>query len=247
MNRRKFLTTTAVGLVAFASGVANARSISGSLPWEAFAGDPPTPVTPGGWHFFNPREVVLMEAIVDRLIPADDLSIGGKDAGCVVYIDRQLAGSYGDAARALHAGAVPARPANAGLSGLGRPRPSATAHGLTAVDKICQRQDGRPSLRDSGAPSDQDAILKDLEAGKLGPAETVDGKAFFALMLQQHHGRLLRRPDLRRQPGHGVLEDDRLSRRALRLPRHVSTSTIEALSASCRCRSPATVRLAEKG
>jgi gluconate 2-dehydrogenase gamma chain len=39
----------------------------------------------------------MVEAIVDRLIPADELTLGlgGKDLGCAVFIDRQLAGQYG--------------------------------------------------------------------------------------------------------------------------------------------------------
>ncbi len=33
-----------------------------------------------------------MEAIVDRIIPPDPETPGGKDAGCAVFIDRQLKG-----------------------------------------------------------------------------------------------------------------------------------------------------------
>ena len=45
----------------------------------------------------------MMEAIADRIIPPDppgtpDPTPGGKDAGCAVYIDRQLAGPYGRSA-----------------------------------------------------------------------------------------------------------------------------------------------------
>ena len=36
-----------------------------------------------------------MEALADRLIPPDPDTPGGKDAGCAVFIDRQLAGPYG--------------------------------------------------------------------------------------------------------------------------------------------------------
>ncbi len=36
-----------------------------------------------------------MEAIVDRIIPPDPETPGGKDAGCAVFIDRQLKGPYG--------------------------------------------------------------------------------------------------------------------------------------------------------
>ena len=36
-----------------------------------------------------------MEAIADRIIPPDPQTPGGKDAGCAVFVDRQLAGPYG--------------------------------------------------------------------------------------------------------------------------------------------------------
>jgi len=48
--------------------------------------------------FFSGEEAVMVEAIVDRLIPADELGSGGKAAGCAVFIDRELAGPYGQAA-----------------------------------------------------------------------------------------------------------------------------------------------------
>ena len=42
-------------------------------------------------------EGAAVEALVDRLIPPDPETPGGKDAGCAVFIDRQLAGPYGRA------------------------------------------------------------------------------------------------------------------------------------------------------
>ncbi len=50
---------------------------------------------PGPWLFFSADEAAVIEAAVDRLIPPDSRGPGGKDAGCAVYIDRQLAGPYG--------------------------------------------------------------------------------------------------------------------------------------------------------
>ena len=79
-SRRYFLaSTSALPILAFA-GHAQALSISGRLPWSPFAGEPPKPVNPLGWYFFTPDEAATVEAIVDRLIPADHLSPGGKDA-----------------------------------------------------------------------------------------------------------------------------------------------------------------------
>jgi gluconate 2-dehydrogenase gamma chain len=95
-SRRALLASTAMLLVARATG---ARTLEGGtgLPWKPFAGDPPRAVEPGPWVFFTPEEGAAVEALVDRLIPPDPETPGGKDCGCAVFIDRQLAGAYGSA------------------------------------------------------------------------------------------------------------------------------------------------------
>src|SRR6201996_4174231 len=98
INRRWLLASAGTAAV-LAAAAADGRDISGDRPWSPFAGEPPRPVNPLGWYFFTPGEAAAVEAIVDRLIPADHLSPGGKDCGCAVFIDRQLAGSFGQASR----------------------------------------------------------------------------------------------------------------------------------------------------
>jgi gluconate 2-dehydrogenase gamma chain len=49
----------------------------------------------GTWRYFTADEGRALEALVDRLIPPDPETPGGKDAGCAVFIDRQLDGPYG--------------------------------------------------------------------------------------------------------------------------------------------------------
>jgi gluconate 2-dehydrogenase gamma chain len=95
-SRRALLASTAMLLVARAAG---ARTLAGGtgLPWRPFAGDPPQAVRPGPWVFFTPEEGAAVEALVNRLIPPDPETPGGKDCGCAVFIDRQLAGAYGSA------------------------------------------------------------------------------------------------------------------------------------------------------
>jgi len=75
--------------------VGQAALLKGALPWKPGAADPPTAVTPDGWHYFTPSEAATVEAFVDRLIPPDPQTLGGKDCGCAIFIDRQLAGPYG--------------------------------------------------------------------------------------------------------------------------------------------------------
>ncbi|MBP0491885.1 gluconate 2-dehydrogenase subunit 3 family protein [Pararoseomonas indoligenes] len=92
LSRRTLLsaTTALFGLV----GTADARTVTG-LPYLGNEVYPPTQARPGPWLFFTADEAAAVEAIVDRLIPPDDLSPGGKDSGCAIFIDRQLAGPYG--------------------------------------------------------------------------------------------------------------------------------------------------------
>lgn len=106
-TRRRFLfaTTALMGLV----GTATARTIEG-LPWTSNEVYPPPEARPGPWLFFTADEGAAIEAIVDRLIPADELGPGGKEAGCAVFIDRQLAGPYGRAEGVYMQGPFPPNP-----------------------------------------------------------------------------------------------------------------------------------------
>lgn len=45
-----------------------------------------------GLQFFNDAEARTVEALAERLIPADELGPGAAEAGAVTYIDRALAG-----------------------------------------------------------------------------------------------------------------------------------------------------------
>ena len=71
----------------------------GGLPWNPGDTDPPVQVRPGPWVYFTAAEAAALEAIVDRLIPPDAAGPSGKEAGCAVFIDRQLAGAFGDSRR----------------------------------------------------------------------------------------------------------------------------------------------------
>jgi gluconate 2-dehydrogenase gamma chain len=182
-SRRRFLASaSALPILAFA-GHAAARDISGQLPWEAFAGDPPKPVNPAGWYFFTPSEVQAVEAIVDRLIPADQLSVGGKDAGCAVFIDRQLAGSFGKSARLYMKGpfakGLPTQGYQGELTPNGRYR-----EGLRALDDYSRASHGKIFAQLNGAQ--QDEILEGLESGKIEMklASGLASRGFFDLVLQ---------------------------------------------------------------
>ena len=94
-SRREVLAALALALGGAVR--AQAAEVHGGLPWMPQQTQPPEPVSPGGWRYFTADEAATVEALVDRLIPPDPEFSGGKDAGCAVFIDRQLAGPYGAA------------------------------------------------------------------------------------------------------------------------------------------------------
>ena len=97
-NRREALFATASALViewATDRGAASATTIKGALPWSPQSASPPQGSDAGRLAVFHARGSERVEAIVDRLIPADARRRAER-IGCAVFIDRQLAGPYGD-------------------------------------------------------------------------------------------------------------------------------------------------------
>src|SRR5262245_62290826 len=48
---------------------------------------------PAGYTFLKPQEVQFVEAVVDHMVPKDELTPNGTDIGIATYIDRALARS----------------------------------------------------------------------------------------------------------------------------------------------------------
>jgi gluconate 2-dehydrogenase gamma chain len=179
-SRRALLASTAMLLVAPA---ASARTFAGGtgMPWRPFAGDPPQAAKPGTWVFFTPEEGAAVEALVDRLIPPDPETPGGKDCGCAVFIDRQLAGAYGSA-QGLYMSPpfLPATPEQ----GLQAPSTPAQLYRrmLAALDAFClSSYAGR---RYAQLPAgEQDRIIAGMENGSLRLQGT-SATPFFETLLQ---------------------------------------------------------------
>jgi gluconate 2-dehydrogenase gamma chain len=180
ISRRSLLISTAALLVAGTTS-GRARTLVGGLPWEPGMATPPAAVRPGPWMFFTADEAALIEAAVDRLIPPDHRGPGGKDAGCAVFIDRQLAGPYGRAE-----GLYTRPPFMPGAATQGDQLPDAPAAryrtGLKALADYIKSTFAGKSFRDL-APGEQDKVLKGLESGSI-VLKDVKSAAFFALLLQ---------------------------------------------------------------
>jgi len=118
---------------------------------QALAANGETPPA-SGHAALSPAEYDLVEAIAERILPATDTP-GAKEALAVNYIDIALAGAN-------------------------RSQLSRYQSGLAALQKHCTTALNKPFT--ALGPAEQDALLEDLEAGKLSDVE--GGPAFFELM-----------------------------------------------------------------
>jgi gluconate 2-dehydrogenase gamma chain len=184
MQRRDVLITLAGAAAAAgtAAPLLRAQTSAGSPPaqWEAGAANPARPPRAGGLLFLTAAEAATLGAMADRLIPADDLSIGGKEAGCVTFIDRQLDGTFGqgvsDYRRGPYYQGTPEQGPQNKLTPAQRYRV-----GLAALESYCQRQHGKTFAQLDA--NTQDTLLTGMEANQLALGE-VESKPLFQLVLQ---------------------------------------------------------------
>ncbi len=182
VSRRMLLAGTAAAAL---TSRAAAREVSGALPWAPNAADPPIPARPGPWLFFTPEEGVLVEAIADRLIPPDPAGTanptpGGKDAGCAVFIDRQLAGPYGRSA-----GLYMRPPFMEGTKEQGPQSPLTPAEryrqGLGALDRHVRAANAGRGFHEIPATA-RDALLTSLQLGHVR-LDGANGQMLFTTLL----------------------------------------------------------------
>lgn len=89
LDRREF------GKILGAAGVGSTLDpVGASASTQAEAQRPVAALT-----FFTRDEAAFVEAAIDHLIPADELGPGALEAGVAVFIDRQLSGAFGTAAK----------------------------------------------------------------------------------------------------------------------------------------------------
>ena len=177
MNRRTLLASTA----ALIASPAAALSVRGKLPWRPDAGEPPKAIDPVGLAFLTPEEADMLGALVDRLIPPDANTPGGLDIGCVTFIDRQLAGPFGNSAglymRPPFADGAPTQGDQSPLTPAQRYRQALAALSQHVHQSFAGKRVSELSV-------DQlDTLLIGLEKGSTQLPGT-SGKAFFEMLLK---------------------------------------------------------------
>lgn len=182
MHRREVLTSITALAVVSAIPKSNAAVIKG-LPWKAESTEPPPPFKEGGLVFLSAEEAEAVGAIADRIIPADEASIGGKEAGCVTFLDRQLAGPFGSASTQYRAGPFLQGTPQQGPQFAQTPA-ECYRSGLAALAQYCKTHEQKAFAE--LPPERQDTLLTLLEAGTLPMPgmSAADSIRLFNLLLQ---------------------------------------------------------------
>lgn len=184
LSRRQFLVggalaATGASLFGLAEA-AHARTYRGAMPRPTGAAVPEA-VVGSGPAFLSREETAFVEAAVARLIPVDALGPGALEAGCALFIDRQLAGAYGRAETWYMQGPWPEGDEQQGFQSRMSPGETYRA-GIRAVNEHC-RSDFEGRTFNELAPADQDRLLTQLEKGEL-ELKGVEATGFFAMLLQ---------------------------------------------------------------
>jgi gluconate 2-dehydrogenase gamma chain len=166
ISRRDLLKAAAATGAAALAPASLAASASAAAPWTPTAPVPlPTlaaaPVLAGPLNNLTAAETEILAAMIDRLIPSDDLGPGATQAGALRYIDRALSEAESESVDAYRAG-------------------------IAALEGYSQYSRGAPFTELSAR--DQDSVLIDVQTGSATGAGTgfVGSSAAFFNMVKGH-------------------------------------------------------------
>jgi gluconate 2-dehydrogenase gamma chain len=176
LGRREFLT--GAGVV----GAASVQALT-AIPADAqtVGHDPAAQAVPepAGYTYLKPSEAAFVEAIVDHMIPKDELTGSGTELGIATYIDRALAGSWGKGARLYKDG-----PWQRGTPNQGYQLPLTPAElyrsAIEGSNAYCRKNFGKDF--DCCTADQKETFLKDLAAGKITLEGGLPGRAFFVVL-----------------------------------------------------------------
>ena len=141
-----------------------AQIAQAQLPPAVASPAPAAPASATGYQLLSLDEAAFTEALVDHMWPKDQLSSSGTELGIATFIDRQLAGAFGQGDRLYMQG-----PFRRGKPQLGYQLPLTPAQyyraGVSAASAACQKRFGRSF--DRIAAADREQFLQDLSAGKI--------------------------------------------------------------------------------
>lgn len=178
IRRRNFLkgagaagTAAAAALSGGLAACADTKSAPPAANTAAAAPEPPLTL--------NASEVAFITAAIDTLIPADGLSPSASECGVAVFIDRQLAGAWGNGARLYRDGPFFKGKPEYGYQLALTPRDFFRA-GIAEADDWSRKTYGKEFDRLSA--SDREAALQAMEQGKAAFAGLASRDFFDALL-----------------------------------------------------------------
>ena len=175
--RRKFLLGAGIAGTAVAAGItSNGQAQTAPAATPAPANPANEAVT---YLTLSALEAAFLSAVADTMIPADELSPSGTDCGVVVFIDRQLAGSFGGGAKLYRAGPFRKGKPEQGYQLPLTPR-EFVGVGITATNDWVRKAHGKDFHRLS--PKEREDALKALETGK-AELDDFDRREFFDALL----------------------------------------------------------------
>ena len=157
-GRRDFLKTAVAG------GAAAAATATTIPAPSAQAQQPAAESAAEGYEFLNLDEAAFVEALVDHMVPADELTPKGTEIGINIYIDRALAGAWGKGERLYMQG-----PWKVGVPSQGYQLPLTPAQlyraGIAATNAYCRHAYGKTF--DRLDEKQREEVLIGLSTGKV--------------------------------------------------------------------------------
>jgi len=178
LDRRDFIKGAVVGTVAAGSTAAIAAPDIAQAEAAAQATSAATPQA-AGYAFLNLDEAAFVEALVDHMVPADEVSPKGTDLGVNIYIDRALAGGWGKGDRLYMQG-----PWKQGAPSQGYQLPLTPAQlyraGIEATNAHCRKTYGKTF--DRIEPAQREEVLVGLSSGKIKFEDGLPVRAFWTTL-----------------------------------------------------------------
>lgn len=187
MNRREalFSLSSIVATLTVAPKLRAEELHNVPLDTQLNADHTPQPAWEKGYQVLtDENDRKTLTAIFDRLIPADKLGPSASEAGCIEFVDSQLAGDYGSGAALYLEG--PMNPQNEAAI-MGSPQFLSTPReryltGLKALHRWSQAHLNKPFFELESTQID--AFLTEMEKGKIDLGGDINSQALFELMLQ---------------------------------------------------------------
>jgi gluconate 2-dehydrogenase gamma chain len=174
LGRRDFLKNALVGGAAAAAIPAPDAQAQQAAPAAALP-------AAEGYAFLNLDEAAFVEALVDHMVPADELTPKGTDIGINTYIDRALAGAWGKGERLYMQG-----PWKPGVPSQGYQLPLTPAQlyraGIAATNAHCRKTYGK--VFDRLDEKAREEVLIGLSTGKVTFDDGLPVRVFWSTLYQ---------------------------------------------------------------